>query len=511
MKVLFYNFYPLDSNGMPGLLDEALEYLQDPENAVLFVTCSGETKPCDSNPEESRIRCWECMLSSRLLLSKLKHPNFTHKTLGEFLSDEARRRVKSTVFQYDAIEDVKEIAYRDNNIGLGVVSSYVSMTRNLNPALTTLNRRYFDHALRASAYLTEATLEMVHRFAPDVVCLVNGRFGGMRPVMEVSLSKKVSTSILEFTFSSSRRQQNKMKYLDAMPHDIDNTARIIEDAWDNWCKSVDKEKVAASFYEKRRKGETASDHVYISGQDRELLPANWDSSKRNFVIFNSSEDEFFCIGDAFDKYKIFPSQIDGILHLVQQASQDPSIHFYLRIHPNLKRIKFKYHTGLADLFKDYPNITVIPAASPVSTYKLIDACEKVFVFGSTAGVEAAYWGKPVVLLGGAYYLYLDVAYYPKHLSEVDALIHQPLEPKPRLGALKYALYIFGELGTPYQYMNYNCKEIKIRSKTLLLPLCYEYKGSMLPYLSLVIFFRLVNLLPHLYFKKVTMQALCAEN
>ncbi len=510
MKVLFYSPYSLDSNGMAGLMDEAAEYLQDENNEVLFVTCSGEIKPCDINAEQSRIRCVECMFSSRLLIGQIQHPKFKHEKLSHYLSDATRRAVQSINYSYDSIEEAKNIRYKEMNTGLGVVSSYVSMTRNLNPAFNKTTRDYFDQALRVSALLTEATLAMVDEFQPDLICIVNGRYGTIRPVLEVSQKLKIKINIIEFTFSSDRLKPKKVRFVDTLPHDIDKNSKVIEDNWDAWSGSRNKEEVAEAFFQKRKKGETASDTVYIGNQDHNRLPENWDPLKRNYVIFNSSEDEFFCVGDSFDKYKLFNSQIEGTLYLLQKAASDPSIHFYLRVHPNLQGIKFSYHTGLAALFKDYANITVIPSDSPVSTYKLIDNCEKVFVFGSTAGVEAVYWGKPVVLLGGSFYIHLNVAYYPQHLEELDALLFETLEPKPKLGALKYALYVFGERGVPFRYINYDYAEIRLGKKKLSLPRCYQYKGSMVPYLIVVAFFRLLNIASHLMFKKFTMDKLSVE-
>jgi hypothetical protein len=162
------------------------------------------------------------------------------------------------------------------------------------------------------------------------------------------------------------------------------------------------------------------------------------------------------------------------------------------------------------LFGDYPNITVIPASSPISTYKLIDHCEKVIVFGSTAGIEANYWGKPVILLGGSLYHHLNVAYYPKNFIELDALLFAKLDPKPRLGALKFGFYFFGERGRPYKYVNFNYKMVKIGNKQLPVARCFEYRGSMIPYLFVVTFFRTLDIVSHLIFKKITINKLLVE-
>ena len=510
MKILFYSSFSIDSNAIALLLDEAWEYLQKDNNQVMFVTCSSEIKPCELNAEQSFIRCKECMFSTNLLINKITHPNFIHKKLSFFIDKEIAAGINAIKFIYNSIEDVKFIHHQGVNIGLGVCSSYVSLTRNLNPEFNKDNRSFFDKSLRASALLTEATNKMIDIFQPDMICLVNGRYGGLRPVMEVGVKRQIKTTIIECSYSTNRELARKVKFSDVLPHDIDKNTITIEDNWTRWQGKIDKEQVAADFFERRRNAEFASDTVYISHQNPTLLPADWDSSKRNFVIFNSSEDEFFCVGECFDKYKLFKNQIEGILYLIKKSENDPSIHLYLRVHPNLKNIKFNYHTGLASIFEKYPNITVIPASSPISTYKLIDNCEKVLVFGSTAGVEAAYWGKPVILMGGAFYLHLNVAHYPGSLIELDSLLLSIIEPKPRLGALKYALYIFGERGTTAKHVNLNYRKIKFGHKELFVPLCYMYKKSIIPYMLVIVFFRALNIIPHFMFKKIKMRKLLVE-
>lgn len=509
MKILIYTPYALDNNSTPVLLDEALTFLEDPAHQVVVVTCQGELKPCLTNAEQSVIRCAECRFSMNLMLRRHQHPRMTYDTLTSFVDSRSEAAIERHQFQYDSLRQVKAIEWEGVNIGLGVVSTYVTMTRNLNPALNEANRDYLDASLRAEARLVTYASRMLDTHKPDLVCLFNGRFGGLRPVLELAKRRGVQAKVSEYTFTTTFEEVRKVEFYNAMPQDFDHVAPIIEDTWH--CLPADtREEVATRFYERRRNGQPASDLVYAGKQQGDLLPANWDTSKRNFVIFNSSEDEFFAIGEAVEQYKIFEDQMEGVRFLARTSLRDPSVRLYLRVHPNLSKIPYSYHTSLAALADEFPNLTVISATSKVSTYKLIDACEKVFVFGSTAGVEATFWGKPVVLMGGALYLHLDVAYRAKSLAELEELMFAELTPKPRIGALKYALFIFGERGKPYKYVNFNNRVIDIRGKVLLVPRCYELFGSMVPYMFVIAFFRLLNGISHAWFKKVVMKRIAVE-
>ena len=118
----------------------------------------------------------------------------------------------------------------------------------------------------------------------------------------------------------------------------------------------------------------------------------------------------------------------------------PGIKFYLRIHPNLKGVSHKAHMELYNL-KKYQNITVIPPESQVSSYALMDACDKVVTFGSSTGVEASYWGKPSILVGRSFYEMTGACYHMKSREQLVSAINHELAPKDQVGALKYAYFV----------------------------------------------------------------------
>ena len=83
---------------------------------------------------------------------------------------------------------------------------------------------------------------------------------------------------------------------------------------------------------------------------------------------------------------------------------------------------------------------MLPPESPISSYALLDACEKVFSFGSTMGMEATYAGKPSVLLSEAYYRMLGAVYEPENPEEVKKCLLDRLHPKPFEATLPYGFY-----------------------------------------------------------------------
>ena len=185
----------------------------------------------------------------------------------------------------------------------------------------------------------------------------------------------------------------------------------------------------------------------------------------NILIFNSSEDEFASLGEEFEGKSLFESQYVGVKHLISEFKDVEGYHFYLRVHPNLKNVHDKYHTALYDLFEGVSNFTIIPANSPISTYSLIDNCDKVVVFGSTTGPEAVYWGKPTILLSYGAYSYLNICYTPKNTSELRQLIlDKSLPAKDKMGAIKYGYYCWNDENPPLEHYHCEDKMIHVLNK-----------------------------------------------
>ena len=121
---------------------------------------------------------------------------------------------------------------------------------------------------------------------------------------------------------------------------------------------------------------------------------------------------------------------------------------------NLKGINHRDHLDLYEYDK-LPNATVIPPESKVSSYDLMEACEKVISFGSSTGLEACYWGKPTILIGGGFawlvtrtdlighcgYESCGAVYHIKKLEDVMPAIEGNLPAKPRMAAIKFAYFL----------------------------------------------------------------------
>jgi hypothetical protein len=486
MKICYFAFDSIGSVFTPLLLDDAIIHAQDLNCEVQFVYCDAFLPACGINYFKSNLLCKECVVNRELLIGKYRDvKNLKFIALSSIVKQDID--ISDGNFDFENIKEIKDICYKGINIGLGVVSSFVSKTRNLDAEINEVSRTVFENLLKSACLIIEATLNLDKENNFDEIRLCNGRLITERAVFETAKFLKKEIKVLELSNSSIAHTFKKVCYNNALPHDITNTTLLIEEMWE---KEKFGSRKAKEFYENRKNGRYASQQIFTQNQEKGRLPDGWAADKRNFVIFNSSEDEFFAIGGQWDEYKIFNNQLDGICYLAESASNDKSIHFYLRIHPNLKEIKYKYVTDITNRLKRFDNITVISGDSPVSTYTLIDYAEKCIVFGSSVGVEANYWGKPIILLGGAMYSKLDVAYYPSSLKDLDFLLLKYLEPKSKTGALKFGLYVFGERGDDFKYIDFSFTSYKVFNKTFILNNYLSHGNAIIR-----MFYRLLRFIP----------------
>lgn len=453
MKKIF--IYTLGKHGFqePNQLEEAIISSKRGDK-VLYVNCDGAIGPCIQNPHFNKITCNSCVKEQKANNKKYLPPNVEQHFLSHYVTDRILKIASNIKFKYSNIDELKLITYKGVDIGYAAASTYITLTRNLNPKVNTYFTNYIDTLLIMEVLLTEIGEVIMINFNPNLVILYNGRIATSKPILQLAQNREIDFICTE-NISLFNKNVFKNHFYNKTPHSILANQEKYFEMWDkNKDNPVDREIIARSFFERRRNALSTNEHSYTQNHIFGKLPINWDKTKRNICIFNTSEDEFFSTSLEFDNSIIFKSQLNGIREIIENYIEDETIHFYLRVHPNMSKISYKYHTDLYNL--NYKNLTVIEANSTVSTYSLIDESEKIIAFASTTGIEAAYWGKAVICLSGTFYRDLNVVYTPKNKLEVWKLIDEKnLKCKYNINVLKYGFFFMTENHQKYQYVVYD--------------------------------------------------------
>ncbi len=407
---------------------------------VFVVDCSRIIGVCWHNLESNSMRCHFCEKYRKMMHRKVdKDVHFLD--VKSYINQTDIDSVEKLKFNYNTISDIKRIEYMGVKIGYCCISIYFSKTRNNNPLIDDQFKNFFDHLLSQTALYTRAINNIIDTIEPCQIFVFNGRCTNSRPGVELAKQKGIDYICSEVKTVFPGKKVRRY-FHNALPHSIELNTKMVFDTWDHsTLNEVDKNYLGRWFYESKIKKLYSGDISYTACQKDGKLPEDWDPQKHNIVIFNSSEDEFSAVGDEFESKQLFKSQIEGIRFIASTLENQKGIRLYLRIHPNLKTIPYKYHTDLLELGNKYNCLTVIPGGSTVSTYEMIKRSDKIIVFGSTTGAEAAYQKKPVILLCGSLYYNMDFCYIPHSEGELrNLLTERDLKTKFNDNVIKMSYY-----------------------------------------------------------------------
>jgi hypothetical protein len=445
MNVLIFNTFSFAPSFTSVVFDEIQTQI-DLGNNVTHVTCGGTFSLCGFN-FGLKYGCEICKYRLQKALP-LVDGEFTTIKIGDYINELEDRIADG--FVTDDISIDWDLYYEDFDIGESVLSSYISKTRDRDLVLDDSR----ETQLKILKNALKVYLAIKRLFAErniDKLIVFNGRWDYYRAAFRAAQSIQIPVLAIE----NFRTGGYKEYFPDSLPHNMDLKGRKMEECW-QLALTPENQKIALgeTFFTRKRKGEVVVDKAYSKGYVKRLLPEGIDLNRKSIVLFNSSDDEFAAVGKDYRK-TLFRNQVEGIDHLIELIGKKyHEFQLIIRMHPNLSGLEFSYVSDVLSCHKRYDNIFVVPPESKVDSYSLIELAWKVVTFGSTIGVEATFFGRPVILLAKTYYWKMNVAYVPDSLSEVEEYILQELQPKPRLNALKIGYYFLNG-GTKAKYYNSN--------------------------------------------------------
>ncbi|NEO35134.1 MAG: hypothetical protein F6J90_01960 [Moorea sp. SIOASIH] len=369
--------------------------------------------------------------------------NYGVTTLEEdFVSEKTRLTIQDYV--QNAPHNLRELRaynYNDAVLGLATVSSLIWHTHCLDP---DPNEHYplIQRLLQCSAMVYEKARALILKYNPQKIIAFNGRFASVKGIFEAA--KQLGVEVQYYEAGGSYQQY---ELFDQPPHDFAYMREHIQSYWQR--AAMDREELAHTFYKNRRQGEGIGSTNYTSDQQKGIVPEQ-RSNDRQIVYYSASDDEFAAIGDLV-KHPIFKNQREAVTSLITWASNQIDCYLTIRVHPNLQKKSLEDRNWWNSLTGK--NVEVIPPDSKVDSYALVDWADVVVTYNSTIGAEAAYWGKPSVLLGDNMYSGLGCVYEPKSEAEVYTLLEDDtIAPLPQENCLPYGYYRLCR-GIKYNYYN----------------------------------------------------------
>lgn len=468
MKVLFFSTF----HQSPHFLGLNLEFIQnnlDLGNEVYMIDCNSSFDKCGFNPYSLKYMCELCKYREHKGLGLLEG-NLKKISLSQLFTEQDDIKAQLFINGIDTL--TKEHKFENFPVGESVLSSFISKTRDREFSSVDDQIILKDLALNSiKNYL--AVQNFIKQKNIEKLFLLNGRWEYYRAALSAAREENIPVVVFE-NFRSGGYAEIFGNHL---PHDILNKKSLIDNHWLTNTNTSEKNEIADQFFRKKRDGQAVSDKSYTMEQTKGKLPEGYDPSKKVYVLYNSSDDEFAAVGKQFDN-PFFKDQTEGILYLVDYFKVNIDSQLIIRMHPNLKGMQKDFLMPLYKLKGIYSNIILINPEEDIDTYELMNIADTVISFGSTAGLEASYWGKPVILLGKCFYFYSNVAYVPVDQKDIVRLLDTNLLPLDNMESRKFGYYLLTG-GTKTKYY-FNSPEKKIYFKNNLLNklpsyLIFKYK------------------------------------
>lgn len=420
---------------------------------VTFLCCRGALPTCAQNIHHYGSVCRKCVSRFEKGLRWLGKGRVM---VTDFQSLSAgHEKIVATIdaASFANLGEVRKFTIDGAHIGLAAVGAVISFLREPNTDVKE-NRELFTIHLRAAALTYFSLVNQLSRLRPDKFVIFNGRFAELRAALNAGYAVGIPT----FVHERAGVLERYSLLANTSPHDVEAMKKIIEATYaDSPLDDHEKAGIATEWYEERRNNKAQSWYSFTAEQKQGLLP-DFAADRCNVVIFNSSDDEMV----AYDDWQncLYADQNAGIERILTDLRGDDRFKFFVRVHPNLRSVDNSQTRGMQRLGELFPELTVIPADSPVSTYGILDSPVLVLVFGSTVGVEAAYAGRPTFLMGRSYYENMGCCVKPESHEHLMQLMSRyasgdrrmlPDREAARKAVIMYG-YFFKAWGETYRYV-----------------------------------------------------------
>lgn len=323
-----------------------------------------------------------------------------------------------------SIDRIRDLRYQGIPIGIGVASSIISKTRCVYPDVSEL--RSAVHAyIRGALFTYVAFRWLLHQYRNgeyEFVYVYNGRTYNTYPIAE-----QVNEDRLRYyeRFDNRKRLQVKPFAI----HDFRKTSCFIKKHWEESSLPLtEKRKIAREFFYNNRSNRFTDSFL---NKDVNLPP-------KSIVVFISSDDEFASLDPGIVISSLFPDQREYVAFMTDWVQAQSQYRLFIRVHPHYEEKSKADREFWNNISAE--NVEVIRSDSMIDSYSLMAQAEKVTCLLSTAGIEAAYLGRPTIVTGNAAYCGQGAVYEPSSRDELVNLLNSELPPLPTENCLQYGFY-----------------------------------------------------------------------
>ena len=364
-----------------------------------FVSCGGAAQVCDAYAAEMTPGGF-CRYCDRSLQRLLAPTGFNHRQLADFIdTDRVREEARAALAPLD-LDGCRAFELDGIPIGRLIEPTVARSLRQVAfepDALTTeLYRGFLE-----TAWLNVRALEPILAEPWEFVVMLNGKF-----VAESMLLHLASERGLDYvTYERGFRVDTLFFAVNDQVTDFDVSRHFaaIRDI-----ELTGEQDAQLQQYEaQRRVGQQAIIQYFPEiDDDRPAITNEFgiDTRRRIAVCFPNIVWDTAVFGHE----RAFDSIWDWVRCTIESYLESPDWSLILRIHPAEVRLPHKTRESMQTMIEQHfgelpDHIHLIPADSKASSYVFLELAERVLVYSSTMGLEAAMQGKDVVTAARTHY------------------------------------------------------------------------------------------------------------
>lgn len=323
---------------------------------------------------------------------------------------------------------IRDLTYRDAPLGRAILQVHP----HTNTPVTDEHiwpRAWVEASIRSYAFAYDQAAALIAQRQISVAIVFNGRF--LHDSAVAAAAEHAGIPVLAYDFGGNDTDFDLT--IDAT-HDwsaLQGRMRRMYAEWD----PIQREEVGSLWFEERRAHTDPRNSLFVESQ---TVGAGIDKpeDQRLVVYFSSSGDEISELDLDWGEY--FHGQPGALMAVADVCRARPDTTLLVRTHPH-KRMKpdkdvEEWHAAVAAAKPDIH----LDEFSEVDSYTLMRQADVVITYGSTTGVEAAYAGRPVIVMGPSAYDELGCAVRVTSVDELADAI-EAANPGDRNGALAYGL------------------------------------------------------------------------
>ena len=415
-----------------------------------FFLCGGGLSQCDfkpgSDPYVTTPLCWRCTSFGERVIEAA---GFRSTKLEDVIGTSTRSDAEGLVADLSRHE-LMRFTYAGLELGeLTMPSVHHALLRgSVGEDHTSVN--VLRGFIASAIVMVEACDALLRELKPETVFMTNGLFFAEA----VMMNRAAAAGVRVITYERGVRPNTLILAVNraAIPFDMGSIWKTSEDIPLTPLEAA----TLDSMLDERRAGRVGSQMLWPA-MTRPVV--NPKALSRTVLFSNVTWDTA-----VYNAAGAFETVDAWIRHTVSIFSALPDHELIIRAHPAEVRLgpnvtREPVSRMLAAVGDDLPsNVRFVGPNDATSSYELIDAADRVLVYASTVGLEAALAGKTVIVAGDTHYKGRGFTFDPVDPYSYEAAVRssitaEALDPAKRESARRYAYAFFFRFNIDFPWLS----------------------------------------------------------